>query len=461
MNWFIDVATAKETTSAPSDTQEASAVQADPAQSSSEVASEKPQSEPKPKAPAKPKGEPKPKDPKPKPKDPPKPKPKPKPKEPTTAVAPVAARATVKRRHRAIVFSFLLLVIFPTVASGWYLWNRAVDQYVSRLGFTVRREEALSTGDVLGRLSNISSASSSDSDILYAFIQSQELVRSIDRKLDLRGMYSAPYEQDPIFALKPDSSIEELLSHWRRVVQIAYAPGTGLLELQVKAFEPEDARNIAQEIFSESSVMINRLSDIARVDATKFAHEELEGAVLQLQEARQGMTSFRARTQIVDPAADIQLQMGLLNILQQQLGEELINYDLLIQGSSTTDPRVKQSEQRIAATRDRIRQERDKFGTSRATPDGQDYATVIAEFEKLSVNLEFAQRKYTTALTNLDAAQADAQRKSRYLADFVSPTLAESPEYPQRYLMLALAALLVTVGWGILMLIYYALRDRR
>ena len=181
----------------------------------------------------------------------------------------------------------------------------------------------------------------------------------------------------------------------------------------------------------------------------------------ELRQARQEMTKFRTRTQIVDPDSDIRLQMGLLNTLQQQLGKELINYDMLRQTTGEGDPRVKQSEQRIAATRERIREEREKFGISRATADGQDYASVISEFENLSVNLEFAEQKYTAALTNFDVAQADAQRKSRYLAAFVRPTLPESAEYPRRIVVLGLAVLFITIAWSIMTLIFYALRDRR
>ena len=60
-----------------------------------------------------------------------------------------------------------------------------------------------------------------------------------------------------------------------------------------------------------------------------------------------------------------------------------------------------------------------------------------------------------------DAAFAEAQRQSRYLAMHVEPTLAETAEYPKRFQLLALLAGLAFVFWSILALIYYSLRDRR
>jgi len=402
--------------------------------------------------------------------DRPKPKPtakaanpdKPKPKPPADPIYAPARAAQTKPRHWLLLLSFLIFVCAPLLLTAGYLWTRAVDQYTSELGFTVRREEAPSAVDILGGLTKLSSNSSSDSDILYEYIQSQELVEKVDATIDLRTRFSRHAAIDPIFSLSRNSSIEDLVEYWHKMVLISYAPGTGLIEVKVKAFTPEEAHEIAQVIFAESSRMINELSAIAREDAMRYAREELDTAVEQLKTARQALTAFRSRTQIVDPSADIQLQMGLLNTLQQQLGSELVDYDLLLTSVREDDPRLQQSQQRINAIRERIRQEREKFGGGAASRgDGEDYATLVSEFERLSVDREFAEQKYTGALQNYDAAQAEAQRQSRYLAAYLNPTLAQSPQYPHRALLLGLTALFLLVAWATLVLILYSLRDRR
>lgn len=390
-----------------------------------------------------------------------KPAPKKKAAAPVARPRPPAPPARPRRRHLGILVSFLVLVLAPLGAAAYYLWTQAQDQYASSVAFTVRREEAPSAVDLLGGLTNLSSASSSDSDVLFEFMQSHELVGKIDERLDLRGLYAAPYETDPVFALAPGAAIEDLLDYWRRMVRISYAPGTGLIEVQVLSFDAETSKRIAEEIFAESSRMINALSAIAREDAMRYAREELNTALDQLSTARQALTAFRSRNQIVNPDADIQVQMGLLGSLQQMLGRELIDYDLLRETAREDDPRVVQAERRIAAIRERIREERLKFGSGGSEEEAGDYADVVAEFERLTVEREFAENKYTSALSNFDAAQANAQRQSRYLAAFVQPTLAESAEYPRRELILGLFALLLFGSWCILVLVYYSLRDRR
>lgn len=393
-----------------------------------------------------------------KPAPPPKAKPAPKPKAPVPAVA---GPVRMKRRHYGLFLSFILLVMLPVAGVGTYLHLYAKDQFVSEVGFTIRREDAPLVSNLISSLGAASSGSSSDSDILFEFVRSQELVGRIDRLIDLRGLYSERHDEDPVFKLAPNATIEELVAYWKRMVQVSYAPGSGLLELHVRAFEAADAKRIADLIFSESSTMINELSSIARDDSTRYAREDLTGAEAGLRGIRETLTRFRLRTQIVDPEAAIQGQMGLLNSLNQQLGTALIDSDLLRGNTRKGDPRVAQIESRIAAIKARISEERKKFAQGGNAVDGQDYATVIAEFERLIVDREFAEQKYAAALANFDRAQTEAQRQSRYLAAYVGPTLAESAEHPQRSLLLGLFILFAGLAWAILALVYYSLRDRR
>lgn len=368
-------------------------------------------------------------------------------------------------RVSGLLLSLIFLVVVPICATGWYLWARSVDYYVSEVGFSVRSEETQAPTDFFGSLTQFTTNSAKDSDILYEFIQSQELVQTLDRKLNLRDIYARDYAIDPVFSLAPSATIEELVRHWRRVALVNYVPSTGLLEVQIRASDPDTAQIIARSVFEECSLMINRLSAIARSDATHYANADLNDAVDQLKSARQAVTKFRSRTQIFDPAADIQVQMGLLNSLQQKLGEELISYDLLVETTRTNDPRILAAEQRIGAIRKRIAQERRKFGLggnlNEDTASGNDYATMVTEYERLKVDQEFSQQKYTAALTNVDLAKAEAQRKTRYLAAYVQPTLAESPLYPRRILIFSVTGLILMISWAILGLIVVSLRDRR
>lgn len=379
------------------------------------------------------------------------------------APAPAGAAAP-KPRHFGIVFSFLLLVLAPFGASVYYLYAIAADQYASRVGFAVRSEEIESAQDLLGGLSrSLSGSSSSDTDILYEFIHSQDLVKTIDEELDLVRIFTVP-EFDPVFAYQPTGAIEDLVDYWRRMVRVDYDGNTGLIELRVNAFDPDDAHRVAQEIVANSAELINRLSAIARDDATRYAREDLEQAVERLKSAREALTQFRSETRIVDPSADIQGQMGLLNSLQAQLAAAYIELSVLRETVREDDPRIDQARRRLSVIEGLIEQERAKFGMGGGRgvrPDGRNYSTLVGEFERLMVDLEYAEESYLAARNALDTAVAEAQRQSRYLATYARPTMPESSRYPQRFMLSAAIGLFLLLSWSLLVLIYYSLRDRR
>ncbi|WP_136444150.1 sugar transporter [Pacificoceanicola onchidii] len=379
-------------------------------------------------------------------------------------VREMAGPARMKRRHWGLIVSFGLMVIAPLMLVLLYMWLVAEDQYASTVGFTVRQEEDGGASAVLGGLAQLAgSSTSSDSDILYEFILSQALVRTIDEKVGLKGHYSAYWDDDPVFALSPEATIEDLQEYWERIVRISYDQGSGLMDVRVLAFDPDKAQAIARQIILEGQAMINALNEQAREDAMRYAEVELDEAVARLKEAREALTNFRTRTTIVDPGADLQGRMGVMNGLQQQLATALIEYDLLREQTNEDDPRITQVRRRIDAIRNRIDEERQAFTSDTTTnsTDGEDYPTLIAEYEGLVVDREFAEESYRASLAAVDVARAKASRQSRYLATYVQPTRAESSEYPQRLTISLLAGIFLLLLWSICALVYYSIRDRR
>ena len=376
----------------------------------------------------------------------------------------MAGPARMRRRHWGLVASFVLIVLAPLVTVGFYLFKVAQDQYASTTGFTVRQEEGRTATDLLGGLAQFGGVAggTGDSDILYEFILSQALVARIDNRLDLVGHYAAHHADDPVFTLSPDAMIEDLLAFWQRMVRLSHDQSTGLIELRVLAFSPDMAQGIARNILSESQILINDLNATARADTIRLADADLAAAVERLREAREALTGFRIRTQIVDPESDLQGRMGVLNNLQQQLAEALIEFDLLAENTNNaSDPRLVQAQNRIAVIQVRIMEERATFTLQNVGSGQQDYPTLMAEYEGLVVDREFAEESYRAARTALDIARANANRQSRYLAAYIQPTLPQTAEFPRRTIILALIGLFLFMTWATLALVYYSIRDRQ
>ncbi|MDM7458914.1 MAG: sugar transporter [Paracoccus sp. (in: a-proteobacteria)] len=373
-----------------------------------------------------------------------------------TPVAPPAQPARMKQRHYGMAISFCIVVILPLIVAAWYLYTRAADQYASYVGFSVRSEGAVSPTDVMGGLGTLVGASStSDADILFKFIQSRDLVERVNNRLDLREIWSkAP--NDPVFRFRGGNTLEDLAREWDRKVRIHF--DTGMIDLRILAFDPDDAQAIAVAILEEGGILVNQLNDIAREDALRYARQELERAEERLRAARAELSAFRNEYQMVDPAADVQGQVGVVASLQQQLAEQLVSLGLLRANAQQNDPRIAQTQLRIDVIREQIDAERQKFGSADGSVALSD---LVGRFESLTVDRQFAETSYTAALAAYENARAEAMRQSRYLAPYIRPTLAQDAEFPERETLMAMIAGFLILFWIIGTLVFYSLRDRR
>ena len=380
---------------------------------------------------------------------------------------PESARVNVpsakfRRRHILLAISFAFLALGPPIIALWYLSERAYPRYVSKFAFSVHREETSPNIEFLGGFSPLSATAANDIDIIADFLESPELVRTIDAKIDLRGMWAlALTSRDPVFAFDQQGTLEDMTEYWLRMVTV-HTEGSGLITIDVQAFTPEDAQLIANTVFGAASEMINRVSEVARTDATRLASEDLNLAVERLKSARADLRAFRNQHQMVDPSASLESQMGVLSSLNAELAATLIDIDMLDANSNHSDPRRAQYERRAEAIQSRILHEQNNLGAGgHQNEDGAILADIVGDYERLRVDLEFAEQAYSLALASFDNTLSEARRQSRYLAAHINPIRAEKAIYPRIPETVATLALFSFLAWAMVVLVFYSLRDRQ
>ena len=365
----------------------------------------------------------------------------------------------MRPRHWWVLAVFLLIVVLPTSGYGLYLFTKAADLYESNAGFSSRTEKAPSPFDFLGSIAGASTSSSSDMDIVFQYIRSQELMNRVDAKLNLRKIFSKP-ANDPLMRFAPDGTVEDMLAYWQSMVIPTFDRSTGLMSLTVWAFDPKDAQDIATEVLAQSTLIINELSKTAQADTTRYSQENLAKSEKRMTAAQQAMTNFRVAHGILDPAQQVSGTAQVVNTLVQQMAAAQIDLDLLSGTVPDSDPRLAQLNRRISVIQARIAAEQAKVG-GLSDSNAPNYAKLVTDYQNLSMEQDFAQKAYLTALGAYDQAINDAQHQTRYLATYLQPTLAQTPTAPQRLLRMLLTALVGLLTWGIGVMIYYALRDRR
>lgn len=376
----------------------------------------------------------------------------------------------LKIRHFVIIAAFIVLVAIPSALASLYLAFVAQDQYHSSSSFAVRSiASSVGASDLMGMFTQTTATSTvADSYILMDYLLSERMLQDVDSRFNLDEVY-APRGADFFFGLTAALPIEDKLSYWQRMITVNFDTASGILQLQVKAFDPLQAQEIAQFILARCEVLINDLSTTAHSESLKLAKQEIAIAEKRLTDARMALREFRDVSQDVDPVEGAKLAVKLVAGMEQELAK--LNADLEIARSQMAEdtPRIRVIKSQISALASRIEAEKQRLGsgttdakTARTTQDliGSDVSGRLQLYEKLELEREFGERTYAAALASLEKARMDAAGKQRYLAVFIQPTLSQMAQYPQRFLHALMVFLAGMFAWGMATLVYYNIRDR-
>lgn len=372
----------------------------------------------------------------------------------------------LRLRHIIISATFFWMVFVPASAGTLYLAFIASDQYHSSASFSIRSIDSPQASDLLGMFAQSGSASTiTESYILLDFILSERMVRDVESNLPMEAMF-APRGYDFFYGMRGGLPIEKKLAYWRQMVKINFDHSTGIMNLEVRAFTPEDSRRIADFIIRQSERLVNELSSTARNEVLKMSRSEVQTVELRLQESRLALRDYRDLSQEADPREGAKMAAELIGGLEKQLVNLRTELSTTLAQMSQDTPRVRLLRAQIASIEAQVQQERQRFGSGavgkqgRNSGNGQDVATRMQEYETLQTEREFAERAYTSALASLEKARIEADAKQRYLAVFIKPSLSELAQYPARFFNSFLIFMAALFGWGVLVMAYYNIRDR-
>lgn len=385
---------------------------------------------------------------------------------PAGNAAPTGKSAAAPKKnmqhHRRIwlLLSFITFSILPVVVGGVYYTTIATDRYTAGASFVVRGLSASSGGsDIISSFTGITSSGSttSDSYILRSYLKSSDIVRDLDQTLDLRAAFSQE-NIDLLSRFDPDLPFEYLVEYWQRRIIISYDSTSGIITFEVQAFTPEYTLTLANAVLERVSLLINTLSENARKDSVQFAAREVELAEERLLNAQVNLRTFRSQQGTINPVTNAELDAVMISLLKTQLVELQARVEVLAVTLDEDAPTLLRLRRQAKALANQIQQRRDAI-SSTSQNGSQATADLLAAFEELQINQTFAQQRYASALSSLEAARMDADRQQRYLAIFSHPMMPQQAQYPYRIRNILLIAFACFAFWGIGVLVTYAVRD--
>ena len=352
---------------------------------------------------------------------------------------------------------FLLAVILPTLLAAIYFFAIAADQYVSEARFVVRgRAQAASSsaasglGDLLGAVGL--SPAHEEAQAVRDYLTSHGAVLGLEGRLDLPAIFTRP-ESDLLARLWWDDP-ERLTRYFTSMVTTTYDSTSGMVVVRTRTFRAEDSRTLTEELLRLSEALVNRMSENARADALRIGREEVEVAERRVLAARAALTEFRSRQQAMDPTRSAAIATESLGVLEGQLTAARAELTARSAFMRPDNPGLHEVRNRIAALERQIVVERARHTSGDATLSHQ-----LAEYERLQLEREFADRQLASAVASMEGARVEAQRQQVFVSRVVEPNLAEYPLYPRRILNVLGIFVGLSVAYGISWLLLAGMRE--
>jgi len=353
----------------------------------------------------------------------------------------------------------VVMVLIPTLVAAIYYLLLAAPMYVSEAGFVIRTPAQQAPAALDSVLQGVGLAGSSqgqtDAFVVHEYIMSRDAVRDLEQRQDLRGKlarsgvdfiarFPRPFEP---------ANFEHLFRAYSRFVTVGYNSQTGISTLRVQAFSGKDASDIANALLDDGEAVVNRLNDRADQDAVVESQRRIVEAGARVETAESALTAFRNREKVIDP---VRTSVGGLDLVAKLEGQvaDLRAQRAALAAAAPHSPQLAQLDREIAAFEAQLASEQSKIAGSDTS-----LAPTIGEYERLTIERDFAVRELNEASLAAETARLDVRRKHLYLERVVPPNTPDSATMPRRLYSIFMVLVTCLLVYGTTAMVLAGLRE--
>nr|WP_279061946.1 capsule biosynthesis protein [Campylobacter lanienae] len=350
-------------------------------------------------------------------------------------------------------------VIYIMIVVIFYYTFIAADRYVSNVSLSVKSTDGSSPVSLSGIESLVGVASSSTEDIklLQEYIKSFDMLQKLDEKINLRSLYEKQ-KLDLFFRIYSSTSKESYLKYYRDRIHILFDDTTGLLNVAVEGFSPEDARNISAAILEECERFINEISHNIAREQLRFAQGELESAKQKYKDAKNELLAFQNEYGVFDPQSLAKTKAGFITEIELQISKKETELNTMRSYLNDNAPEIVALKAELRAHKEQLEKERRKVASNASQDKLND---VVAQFEALYLNLSFAEDVYKTAITAVETTRIEIGRKAKQVVVIQSPYVPDSAAYPNKMYNIITIFVILTLIFGVVRLVRAIIDEHR
>ncbi len=337
-----------------------------------------------------------------------------------------------RRRKLALLFTRLSFFVFlPTFMAGWYYYTVATPMYATKSEIVIQQAEAAGGAAGLGGLfQGTSMATQQDSIAVQSYLASREAMLRLNADHGFKEHFSDP-DIDPIQRLAADATNEAAFGLYSDHVKISYDPTEGILRMEVIAANPEKSQEFAEALIGYAEEQVDQLTSRLRADQMRGARESYEAAEARRATALARWLTIQEEVQQIDPVGETAARTSQI----AALGSERQRLALILQSRLSVE---RPSEVQVQALRDQIANIDELIAGLRAdmtsgTASQTSLASRNTELRTAEENYGFQTLLVQQALTQMEAAQIEANRQVRYLSQSVKPIAPDEATYPRAF----------------------------
>lgn len=354
---------------------------------------------------------------------------------------------------------FLFTVCIPTILAAVYYTFVASDIYVSESRYIVRTQGKQIPSGLASLIAGPDGGGFGGSAMtaVAEYATSRDAMKALNEKGRLTEAFSRP-EIDLFSDIAPlggNVTDEDLFEYFTKHVALGQETQSSISTMVVKAYTPEDARWINGRLLELGEALVNRLNERSRVDLVRYARQEVDEAKEASRNAAFALADYRNRFGVIDPEKQASVSLQMVSKLQDEL---ILTKTQLTQMRAFTpgNPQVPVLRERVSSLNREIEAEMLKVAGGKGS-----LAAKSAEYSRLAVEAEYAEKLLTNALVSLQNASNEARRQQAYVERIVQPNLPDKATQPRRIRGILSVFVLGLAAWGVLSLLYSAMREHK
>jgi len=351
---------------------------------------------------------------------------------------------------------FFLVVVIPLLLSIAYYGFLASDVYTSESQFVIRSPQKPSQSPLGAILQTAGFTNANDEgDAAQSFASSRDALRALNKNGAFERAYTRPQISfiDRFNPFGVQRGFEYLYRYFLGKVSLSEDSSTSTYVLTVNAFTPQDAYRFNEQLLDMTEATVNRLNQRGQQDLVQYAEAEVAASKARSQDAALALAAYRNRSGIVDPQMQAQSKMQMISNLQNQLiaaKAELAQ----VQRYAPENPRIPVVQTEIGTIQAEIKRELSEVAGGRDSLAGN-----AVQYQRLTLESDFADKQLAASLASLEQARDDARRKQAYVERIVQPNLPDAPMQPLRLRGIFATFMVSLVAYGILRMLLAGVKE--